>query len=111
MIKLKVYKKTKDDGKITFYAPITNEFNGKRTTYYLLINFKKGTEIESDSALIEVKDFFLSSYWVGEAKLKMIITDYDIVEKNKEVLADYNSEKEKYADFGEIEIDDSQIAF
>ena len=110
MLKLKVYKKIKENNKVSYYAPITSEYNGRKTTYYLLINFKKNIELE-DTSLIEVKGFFLSSYWAGEARLKMIITEYEILEERSEALGDYKSEKEQYADFGDIEIDDSQISF
>lgn len=110
MLKLKIHKKVKEDGKISYYAPITSEFKGRKTTYYLLINFKRGIELE-DTAFVEVKSFFLSSYWCGEARLKMIITEYEIVEDSSGILDDYKNEKEQYADFGDIEIDDSQISF
>lgn len=97
MLKLKVYKKEKEDGKFSYYAPITSEYNGKKTTYYLSINFKKGMAIE-DTRIIEIKDFFLSSYSINDkVMLKMVITDYDLVTKN-EAVQDYNLEKEEYAD-------------
>jgi hypothetical protein len=111
MIKLLVYRKEKPDGKISYYAPITNEFNGKKTTYYLMVNFKKGLEIE-ENTLMDIKKFFFSSYYSGgEPRLKIIITEYEKIEQDKNAFNNYNSEKEDYADFGNIEISNEDIAF
>lgn len=110
MIKLKVYKKDKGDGKFSYYAPITSEYKGKKSTYYLNVNFKKGLEIE-DTSILDIKGFFFGSYLLNDRPmLKIIITDYELITKN-EAVQDYNNEKEEYADFGDIQISDDDISF
>lgn len=108
-MKLKVYKKEKPDGKMQYYAPITSEYNNKKSTYYLTVNFKKGIEIE-DTSIIELKNCFFSSYLLNDKpQLKIIITEYDMIKKTGEAVQNYKEEKEEYADFGDIEISDDII--
>ena len=113
MLKLKIYRRRKPNGNFGYYSPITTEFNGKKSTYYLMVNFKKGIEIQEDNAYLLVKTFFLNSYMLGnKPELKIVITDYEKIEQMSQKDIDkYNSEKEDYADFGNIEIPDSEIAF
>jgi len=108
MLKLKVFVEPKGEGKIHYYSPIKNEFNNKRVTYYLTVNFKKGMELK-ETAFINVKNFFFSCFeYKNITNLKIIITDYEII-GNKDAVENYQSEKEEYADFGDIEIPDEDI--
>lgn len=100
MLTLYVYKKQKPDGKISYYSAITSEFNNRKSTYYLLINFKKGMELEKNS-VIELKKFFFGSYFTGNVvRLKLIVTEYNIIDKDNNVFNDYNEEKKEYGDIG-----------
>lgn len=112
MIKLKVYRKERLNGGYSYYAPIVNEFNNKKCTYYLTINFKKGTEPRDESLYINIKKFFFSSfYFNGSANVKIIVTEYEKTGDSPADLKNYNIEKEEYAEFGNIELDDSDLAF
>lgn len=100
MIRLYVYKKEKPDGKSSYYSAITGEYKGVKSVYYLLINFKKGMELESN-ATIDIKKFYFTSYKTGVVdRLKIVVVDYDLVDKSKEknVFDEYNEEKEEYSD-------------
>lgn len=110
MLKLKVYVEQRENGRVHCYAPIKNSFNNKTTTFYLTVNFKKGKELK-ETAFIKINNFFFSCFeYKNMPALKIIVTDYEIV-GNKEAVESYQSEKEEYADFGNIEISDDQIAF
>lgn len=108
MLKLKVYVEQRENGRTHYYAPIKNSFNNKITTFYLTVNFKKGMELK-ESAFIKINNFFFSCFeYKNIPALKIIVTDYEII-GNKEAVQDYKSEKEEYADFGDIEIPDENI--
>ena len=110
-MRLFVNKKINKDGKVSYYSTISNEYNGRKTIYYLTISFKKDIELD-ESGVIEVKNFFFSCYPSGNtSKLKIIFTDYEKKEDEKSAFQEYNYEKEEFADFGNIEISDDQIAF
>lgn len=110
-MRLFVNKKVSEDGKVSYYSTISNEYNHRKTIYYLSVSFKKGMELD-DSGVIDIKNLFFSCYPSGtQSKLKIIVTDYEKIEEEKSAFQEYNYEKEEYADFGDIEIDDSQIAF
>lgn len=99
-IKLYICRKNKPEGKVSYYTPITSEYNGRKSTYYLLVNFKKGVELYKNTT-IELKRFYFGSYFTGDVvRLKIIITDFNIVEKEstREVFNEYNKEKEEYLD-------------
>jgi len=67
-----------------YYSKIKNDYNGKHTEKYLTIQIPKNTELEY--GLYEV-DGFLSTYEKkdGTVELKLIITEYRKIEKQKEI--------------------------
>ena len=56
-MKLNVIKKIQENGKVSYYSIVQNEFNGKKTTYFLSVGFKKGTEPEN-TCTIDIKTMF-----------------------------------------------------
>lgn len=99
MIKLLVKKRQKDC-KTSYFAPITSTFNGQKTTAYLQVNFKRGTEIEKDS-IINITNFMFASYPSKQGpRVKIVVIDYVLEESApNEVFNDYNNEKEEYEEY------------
>ena len=100
------------NNKTSYYSTITNEYNNIKSIYYLGVKFKKGMELDK-SSMLDIKNFFFSCYPSGnnQTKLMIIVTDYEKLEENRNAFEEYNDEREEYADFGDIQISDDQIAF
>lgn len=105
MIKLLVESRDLENGKKLYYSTIKNKYRGVNTYYQLLVNFKKGTEPKKDKVLIDINKFWFGCYpYENYAKLKIIVTDYKVIEREEHAFEDYNSEKEEYSDYNNIDL-------
>ena len=112
MIKLIVEARENSKGQKNFYATIKNKYKNKTTYYNLLVNFKRGTEPQKDKALIDINKFWFGCYPYGNfSQLKIIVTDYTLIEREEHAFEDYNSEKEEYSEYNDIEFNEDELGY
>lgn len=100
-MKLNVIKKIQENGKVSYYSIIQNEFNGKKTTYFLSIGFKRGTEPEN-TCTIDIKTMFFSCFPSGNSsKLKLMVGEYELLkEDTTPAIQEYNQAVGNSEDLG-----------